>query len=934
MARCRTVATTLTSSPPRGARYRVARASSVVVAALLPLLPVVTQPAGAMTKQCAADCKQDQRHCRKGMKSVLKAARAACKGTVGRKARRSCKRAAKTSFRDGVRRCRQAFKDVCKACCEEMASGCTAAVCGDGVVKAGVEVCDDGNSVDGDGCDSNCTPTSPGNGIVTDGEECDDGNDIDGDGCDSAFTRTRCGNGIVTAGEECDAGAANSDTAPDRCRTDCTPARCGDGVVDAGEACDSPDRVVCTADCTVCEPQTPEICDGVDNDCDQAVDEDIPDCSPEAVSVTDVLAFATEDQGLFGPGTPVKSDTFLVDDLFSQTFGPVTQGRIERIDQDVPVEILQEVWNRAVATCTGITYTVDPSSYGFDACADFGVRPSESECITGRIGSRTVRVTCCAFGDDYDNGCTLGQTVSRDITVNVDQDLGGGIGSRPTQPLTKSIDVGAVVTYRANVRVGLELEIERNGGSVDMRYGTRAVLQASRASARPGDVVTLTAWHVPDPSAMNMRSLYPSINFIFRYFIRADGQMDADYAHMGADGEQVRVQKTVVRYDSADAAGADALGRLTGDLVSVSAGVAGIRVEAFDGVPYAPEPVQDLAFEFPLTLPLVSMDVTVPFQCPTGGSVIGKVLGKTCPPTFPVSTDLAEFAFRTPQVNTPAFGGFDGGFAGFAPDSPPLLPARSRVDADGSVTNTTPSGWRPLFAGLAAIDPDDPLDINDFTIDEGELSTDFARLDIDVDGLMSCALVGCANPLGVNFQIRSGVDPVLGKPGIVLDAEGNFIDLDIVNFFHIDQSLRFAPGLEAELRFDRPVEVFDETSGEWVVANGWMLPVGAGTFDQLMIRQPAGGVTITPVYGLGGNRFTNTTKWLYTPAIQETLFQIKFDGWLVSLLSGALPAQPNFALLQQTLSPGPIVMDTTFEEPFAFGGFGTATGTPLTIAVP
>ena len=71
----------------------------------------------------------------------------------------------------------------------------TATVCGDGVVDAG-EQCDDGNAVDGDGCDSNCTPTGCGNGIVTAGEDCDDGNTADGDACPSTcrFGEADCGN--------------------------------------------------------------------------------------------------------------------------------------------------------------------------------------------------------------------------------------------------------------------------------------------------------------------------------------------------------------------------------------------------------------------------------------------------------------------------------------------------------------------------------------------------------------------------------------------------------------------------------------------------------------------------------------------------------------------------------------------------------------------
>ena len=53
--------------------------------------------------------------------------------------------------------------------------------CGDGQVDL-PEACDDGNHVDGDGCEADCTPTPVGcgNGQVEAPEECDDGNDIDG----------------------------------------------------------------------------------------------------------------------------------------------------------------------------------------------------------------------------------------------------------------------------------------------------------------------------------------------------------------------------------------------------------------------------------------------------------------------------------------------------------------------------------------------------------------------------------------------------------------------------------------------------------------------------------------------------------------------------------------------------------------------------------
>ncbi|HEU4727627.1 MAG TPA: DUF4215 domain-containing protein, partial [Kofleriaceae bacterium] len=100
-------------------------------------------------------------------------------------------------------------------------SNCTVTACGNGVVTAG-EACDDGNRVGGDGCENDCTltPRLCGNGRTDPGEACDDGNQADGDGCDSNCTVTACGNGVVTAGEACDDGNTSN---WDGCDATCTP---------------------------------------------------------------------------------------------------------------------------------------------------------------------------------------------------------------------------------------------------------------------------------------------------------------------------------------------------------------------------------------------------------------------------------------------------------------------------------------------------------------------------------------------------------------------------------------------------------------------------------------------------------------------------------------------------------------------------------------
>jgi len=123
--------------------------------------------------------------------------------------------------------------------------------CGDGHLDAG-EQCDDGNTMNGDGCSAMCQPEPPpppppacGDGHLDAGEQCDDGNATNGDGC-SAMCRTEpppppppsCGDDHLDAGEQCDDGnTTNGDGCSATCMLEHEPF-CGDGRLDAGEACD------------------------------------------------------------------------------------------------------------------------------------------------------------------------------------------------------------------------------------------------------------------------------------------------------------------------------------------------------------------------------------------------------------------------------------------------------------------------------------------------------------------------------------------------------------------------------------------------------------------------------------------------------------------------------------------------------------------------
>ncbi|MFQ5666423.1 MAG: choice-of-anchor Q domain-containing protein [Candidatus Binatia bacterium] len=81
--------------------------------------------------------------------------------------------------------------------------------CGDGVLAAG-ELCDDGNLVDCDGCDSDCRPSRTcGNGIVCAPEQCDDGNTSGADCCSPTCSADQIGaacddHDLCTGADACD----------------------------------------------------------------------------------------------------------------------------------------------------------------------------------------------------------------------------------------------------------------------------------------------------------------------------------------------------------------------------------------------------------------------------------------------------------------------------------------------------------------------------------------------------------------------------------------------------------------------------------------------------------------------------------------------------------------------------------------------------------
>ncbi len=92
-------------------------------------------------------------------------------------------------------------QSMCEACCEGPGcSGCAPPSCGNGIHDSN-EQCDDGNNLNGDGCDWQCAFEVCGNGRIQRwlGEQCDDVNLNNGDGCSSTCRIEQ------TQGETCSA---------------------------------------------------------------------------------------------------------------------------------------------------------------------------------------------------------------------------------------------------------------------------------------------------------------------------------------------------------------------------------------------------------------------------------------------------------------------------------------------------------------------------------------------------------------------------------------------------------------------------------------------------------------------------------------------------------------------------------------------------------
>lgn len=254
------------------------------------------------------------------------------------------------------------------------------------------------------------------------------------------------------------------------------------------------------------------------------------------------------------------------------------------------------------------------------------------------------------------------------------------------------------------------------------------------------------------------------------------------------------------------------------------------------------------------------------------------------------------------------------------PDDGDIIPSISIAEFEVQVPNLDLASSTWDATNMTLISTHYPLDRNvasegDLTLigsDTGFHPTDIAKLDLDVDGMISI-IPQPPVPLGLSAGIP-----------LVVEVEGNLIDVDLGAFLGIAQTLKFEPVLTANLFFSSPVMVetssgvFEEKSSHAITAGG-----------DISFLHPGGDLRIDPVYLLAG-MFTNDTDLLISPVVSLTILQLALSGPAASLLDAAFDA----ALVRwvQPLSDPLSVAQIGSTTPFLMTGFTPFSGQSLFIS--
>jgi len=115
--------------------------------------------AAFLERQCIKDgCTEEKKLCMRAFKDQFEAAKASCADAGKERERRQCTRAKRSAFKQSKRGCGRAFKQTCRPCCAKgQITGCSIAVCGDGIKVVGEECDRADDSACPDVCRGDCT---------------------------------------------------------------------------------------------------------------------------------------------------------------------------------------------------------------------------------------------------------------------------------------------------------------------------------------------------------------------------------------------------------------------------------------------------------------------------------------------------------------------------------------------------------------------------------------------------------------------------------------------------------------------------------------------------------------------------------------------------------------------------------------------------------
>ncbi len=330
--------------------------------------------------------------------------------------------------------------------------GGTVGACGDGAIDTG-EICDDGNTADGDGCDASCViepgfgcdgepsvcASTCGDGALASDEECDDGNTANQDGCsstcaeesgwtcdgDPSVCTTTCGDGLIGAGDEaCDDGnTANGDGCDDTCAVEngwscmdepsvCMTG-CGDGIIAGTEECDDSNMTDGDGCSAACAEEAGYNCTGEPSVCALS-----GSCADPIIVTGSGFVFAVADQAPYGDDLDFEDPTCATDSSAASGKPDIVfsvdlnAGQTLHVAESGDADVLMHVITGSCASAT-------PCAASFDG---FG----SSEITPGLVYASPIDQTVLVVVDNYD---TLATGDNLDLLFEIATCGDGAIGT-------------------------------------------------------------------------------------------------------------------------------------------------------------------------------------------------------------------------------------------------------------------------------------------------------------------------------------------------------------------------------------------------------------------------------------------------------------------------------------------------------------------------